>query len=216
MLLYRHGYLLLSLIAALLSVLCSSCKEEEGTNNEYDNWQARNERFFASLEDSMQQDAAHWQRFQTVTATDAPTDPTKYIYVKRLRSDDEVREVNDALNWETSDEKPLYTDSVRVAYRGRLIPSASHPNGLSFDYTYVGAYDRATTATKRFLVQGMVEGFTTALVNMKRGERWMVYIPHQLGYGSTEQNTIPAYSTLIFDIDLFDFCHVGSQLRPWQ
>ena len=217
MFLQRYSRLLLLLTAALVLPLCTSCKEEEGQDDEYADWQARNERFFATLEDSLLQDKTHWQRYKTFTATENSADElTKYIYVKVLRSDDEVRQANDALGWETNNESPLYTDSVRVAYRGRLIPTASYPKGLSFDYTYVGDYSRTTTATKRFLVSGLAEGFATAVMNMKRGDRWRVYIPHQLGYGSTEQTTIPAYSTLIFDIDLFDFCHADNQLRPWQ
>lgn len=217
MFLQKHSSLLMLLWAALLLPLCSSCKEEEGEDDEYANWQVRNEQFFASLEDSLQQDKAHWQRFLTFTAHgNRSTDRTQYIYVKSLRDDNDVRLANEALHWETNDEMPLYTDSVRVAYRGRLIPSKSSPKGKSFDYTYVGDYDRATTATSRFLVSNLVDGYATALINMKRGQRWRVYIPYQLGYGSTEQTTIPAYSTLIFDIDLFDFCHAGSQLRPWQ
>jgi FKBP-type peptidyl-prolyl cis-trans isomerase FklB len=37
---------------------------------------------------------------------------------------------------------------------------------------------------------------------MKVGERWEVYIPWQQGYGSSVSGTIPAYSTLIFDVNL--------------
>ena len=36
------------------------------------------------------------------------------------------------------------------------------------------------------------------------GERWMVYIPWQLGYGSSgsSDGNIPGYSALAFDIQL--------------
>src|SRR3712207_8949215 len=33
----------------------------------------------------------------------------------------------------TGSGSPLYTDSVKVNYRGRLIPSASHPTGMMFE-----------------------------------------------------------------------------------
>jgi len=40
---------------------------------------------------------------------------------------------------------------------------------------------------------------------MHRGEGWIVTIPYQLGYGTTESGVIPAYSTLVFEIFLMDF-----------
>ena len=43
------------------------------------------------------------------------------------------------------------------------------------------------------------------LMRMHRGDRWRVYIPYQLAYGSSARSSIPAYSTLIFDLQLEDF-----------
>ena len=46
----------------------------------------------------------------------------------------------------------------------------------------------------------------TAVLNMQRGDRWLVYIPYQLGYGASSSNSaVPSYSTLVFDIALADF-----------
>ena len=51
---------------------------------------------------------------------------------------------------------------------------------------------------------GVVDGFSTALQNMVEGDRWIVYIPYQLGYGSSEVASIRGtnYSTMRFDITL--------------
>jgi FKBP-type peptidyl-prolyl cis-trans isomerase FklB len=54
-------------------------------------------------------------------------------------------------------------------------------------------------------INGVVTGFGTALMRMHRGDRWRVYIPYQLAYGSSARSSIPAYSTLIFDLQLEDF-----------
>ena len=59
----------------------------------------------------------------------------------------------------------------------------------------------------------LVDGFTTALMSMHRGDHWTVYIPHQLGYGTSASGTVPAYSTLIFDLRLVDFSHPGTKLK---
>jgi FKBP-type peptidyl-prolyl cis-trans isomerase FklB len=57
---------------------------------------------------------------------------------------------------------------------------------------------------KTLLISSLVSGFATAVQNMHIGDRWLVYIPYDLGYGTTESSssTIPAYSTLVFDITL--------------
>ena len=51
----------------------------------------------------------------------------------------------------------------------------------------------------------LIDGFATALQQMRRGDRWMVYRPYQLGYGASGSGEIPGYSTLIFDLRLVDF-----------
>jgi FKBP-type peptidyl-prolyl cis-trans isomerase FklB len=51
----------------------------------------------------------------------------------------------------------------------------------------------------------VVSGFTTALLNMHPGDYWRVTIPYQLGYGATASGSVPAYSTLIFEIKLVEF-----------
>ena len=44
---------------------------------------------------------------------------------------------------------------------------------------------------------------------MRAGDRWMIYIPYQLGYGAKNNNKIPAYSTLVFDVTLAGSYHAG-------
>ena len=51
-------------------------------------------------------------------------------------------------------------------------------------------------------VRDLIEGFQTALMNMHKGDRWIVYIPWQKGYGKTKCDDIPGYSTLVFDLEL--------------
>ena len=57
----------------------------------------------------------------------------------------------------------------------------------------------------KFAVGSVVDGFSTALQHMRKGDKWRVYIPYELGYGTSDASTIPGYSTLIFDITMVDF-----------
>ena len=83
--------------------------------------------------------------------------------------------------------KPYYTSTVRVNYSGHL-------------YNTDENFDEATNTD--FLVTDVISGWTWALQNMTVGSKWEVIIPWQLGYGTTVTSSIPAYSTLVFTIEL--------------
>jgi FKBP-type peptidyl-prolyl cis-trans isomerase FklB len=133
---------------------------------------------------------------------------TDCIYVRILENHDAV---------ET--ESPLTNDSVRVSYQGRLMPTKQPINGTSFedgkvfDSTVYGVYNIKTNATARFKVSAMIPGFTTALLKMKKGDTWLVYIPYALAYGSSASGSVPAYSTLIFKMTLYDYAAEGVALQ---
>ncbi|MBR5847956.1 MAG: FKBP-type peptidyl-prolyl cis-trans isomerase, partial [Bacteroidaceae bacterium] len=57
-----------------------------------------------------------------------------------------------------------------------------------------------------FRVNGLIEGFSIALQNMRVGDRWVVYIPQELGYGRRASGPIPGCATLIFEIELLSIC----------
>lgn len=184
----------------------ASCSEETDEVDEYENWQQRNDEFFASLEDSLARGTGTWKKLKCFSKNPAEGTGTNtdYIYVKVIPT-----------GYETTDTvTPMFNDSVRVSYQGRLIPSdlTKSPEGNVFDGTVFGKYDVRTNATACFKVSGMARGFTTALLHMHRGDTWRVYIPYALGYGSSSQTSVPAYSTLIFDMTLYDIAEEGSAL----
>lgn len=55
-----------------------------------------------------------------------------------------------------------------------------------------------------------ISGWTIALQNMVVGEKWEVWIPYQLAYGTSDRKdsagnvSIPAYSTLVFEIEVME------------
>ena len=50
----------------------------------------------------------------------------------------------------------------------------------------------------------LVEGWIIALQQMRKGDKWEIYIPAELGYGNVSQPGIPAGSALTFEIELID------------
>jgi FKBP-type peptidyl-prolyl cis-trans isomerase FklB len=194
-------WLLVFLLSAGTVVSCSETDDEEAY--EYANWQARNDAYFATLEDSLSRGGSEWKKIKAYTKDEkTPGVNTDYIYIKVLKSGGDGP-------------SPLYSDSVRVAYRGRLIPSATYSNGYVFDQTYVGNYNFNTTSVLDGAVGGFTNGFATALLHMNRNDRWRVYIPYQLGYGVSGTTGIPGCSVLIFDLVLIDFAEETGKLYPW-
>ncbi len=53
-----------------------------------------------------------------------------------------------------------------------------------------------------FSLQQVVKGWTYGLTGLKEGDRVLLQIPPDLGYGSQEQANIPANSTLYFVVDI--------------
>lgn len=100
---------------------------------------------------------------------------------------------------------PYYTDSVSINYSGRLIPTEDYPDGYVFETSYLKNFDPALDVPVSSTVSGFVEGFSTALQQMHLGDKWRVTIPYQMGYGTVDKSIIPAYSTLVFEIELVDF-----------
>lgn len=86
--------------------------------------------------------------------------------------------------------RPLPDDKVTVHYEGRLL------DGTVFD----SSYKRGQPAS--FKVTQVIKGWTEALQIMPVGSKWTIYIPYELGYGSSGTGNISPYSTLIFDIEL--------------
>lgn len=169
-----------------------SCSESDDTPEEFPDWKNYNETFVQHLAtDSV---GHGWERIRNFSYVDNKEgQPSEYIYVKRIKNGEGVQ-------------KPIYTDSVDVHYQGRLLPSTTYSTGYVFDQSWLSGtqLDVDLNSPLRFTVSGVVDGFSTALQNMVVGDRWLVYIPYQLGYGYSTVGSISgtSYSTLLFDITL--------------
>ena len=86
---------------------------------------------------------------------------------------------------------PIATSTVRTHYHGTLI------DGTVFD----SSYQRGQPA--EFPVNGVISGWTEALMMMPVGSKWRLYLPHKLAYGERGAGgKIKPYAALIFDVEL--------------
>lgn len=189
----RRSLLLFASLLVSFTCLLTSCQEHDEPL-EYENWQVRNERYIDSIARVAQSNPSSWTRLHAYTYSNqlsADADNSHYVYVQKLESG-------------SGDYQPLFNDSVRIHYEGRLIASRSYPEGRVFDKSFLSTVaDLKTDVPSLFGVSGMVIGVSTALMHMVEGDHWRVYVPWALGYGKKSSSTsIPDYSTLIFDIRL--------------
>ncbi|MBE8719554.1 FKBP-type peptidyl-prolyl cis-trans isomerase [Sphingobacterium pedocola] len=83
-------------------------------------------------------------------------------------------------------------DEVVVHYRGALI------DGKQFD----SSYDRGQPINLE--LDRVIEGWKIGIPLMKVGSKYKFYIPYNLGYGERGSGEIPAFSTLIFEVELLE------------
>ena len=85
---------------------------------------------------------------------------------------------------------PTSRSIVSVHYRGTLI------DGKEFDNSY------KRNCPEAFRLCDVIDGWQIALQQMHVGDKWTIYIPSEMGYGSKASGPIPANSTLIFEVEL--------------
>ena len=202
-------------VVCLLPFGLTACSEQDDTVEEFANWQEVNEQYFSSLYAQTQQRIASgdssWKiiRKWSLPETSHP-EIDNYIVVQVLSEGQ-------------GEGCPLYTDSVRCMYEGRLIPSTNYSSGWVFNCSFAGTFDPSTATAAQFAVSDVVDGFSTALQNMRIGDHWKVYIPYNLGYGTKDNKDkttgsviVPAYSTLVFDVTLVSYHRAGASQPPFM
>ncbi len=88
--------------------------------------------------------------------------------------------------------KPTLTDKVKTHYHGTLI------DGTVFD----SSVERGQPIS--FPVNGVIRGWVEALQLMVPGDKWEIYVPFDLAYGSRATGKIKPFSTLIFTVELIE------------
>lgn len=82
-------------------------------------------------------------------------------------------------------------DSITVHYNGTKLDGTIFDSSLGTDPT-----------TFQLVEGGLIEGWIEALQLMNEGSKYKFYIPQNLGYGMSGNQTIEPFETIIFEIDL--------------
>lgn len=96
----------------------------------------------------------------------------------------------------TDGPSPQAGDRVTMHYRGLLTDSTQFDSSL----------DRGEPFEFRVGMGQVIKGWDEIVPMMKKGEKWRIVIPPDMGYGARGAgNAIPPNATLIFEMELLDF-----------
>ncbi len=90
--------------------------------------------------------------------------------------------------------KAMTGQKVSVHYTGTLL------DGKKFD----SSYDRKEPISFALGTGAVIKGWDEAISMMSKGGKAKVIIPSKMAYGERAQGPIPAFSTLVFDVELVD------------
>lgn len=91
-------------------------------------------------------------------------------------------------------EKPVQGDRLTVHYTGKLT------NGTKFD----SSVDRGEPFSFNLGVGQVISGWDEAFALLEQGDKATITIPSEAGYGNRAVGSIPAGSTLVFDVELLE------------
>lgn len=115
-------------------------------------------------------------------------------FLQNNRKNENVIETPSGLQYtvitEGKGEKPKASDKVRVHYHGTLL------NGSVFD----SSVQRGESIV--FPLNQVIAGWTEGVQLMSVGSKYRFFIPADLAYGNQPVGSIPAGSTLIFEVEL--------------
>ena len=114
----------------------------------------------------------------------------------------EYKARNEAFLAEKRGQEGVHELSGGVLYRvletgeGTVSPNLNSVVTVHYRGVLVGGKPEA------FRLKDVIEGWQIALQQMHVGDKWIVYIPQEKGYGRRACGPIPGASTLIFEIKL--------------
>lgn len=189
----KKSLYIFTLLAAFLAL--SSCSESEEVG-EFDNWKERNQLYVDSIAHLANTSTDGWTKIVAFNLSEevekANPNNNHFVYIQKIENG-------------AGETCPLYNDSIRVHYLGRLIPSSTYPQGYVFGKSYsTYTLNEATDVPTLLAVNQNVDGFATAVMRMVEGDVCKIVIPYYLGYGESGNSSggVPGYSALIFDVKL--------------
>jgi peptidylprolyl isomerase len=89
---------------------------------------------------------------------------------------------------------PKKGDVLKVHYTGVLT------DGRQFDSSRQGGPFQFTIGAGE-----VIQGWDAGLLEMRKGDRRILIVPPEMGYGAQGSGPIPPNATLLFDVELLDF-----------
>jgi FKBP-type peptidyl-prolyl cis-trans isomerase FklB len=118
------------------------------------------------------------------------------IWLEGNKSREEVITLPSGLQYEILEKgdgpQPKLEQKVKVHYHGTLT------NGKVFDSSV------ARNEPISFPLAAVIKGWQEGLQLMPLGSKYRLFIPPNLGYGGRTMGQIPAFSILIFEVELLD------------
>lgn len=163
-------------------LLVCSCKEDDN------NQEAEREAYRAEQDIAFQAKAKdpEYERWDA-------EDGSGYVFAKLIRKG--------------NGKKAYFNSRVSTYYKGYLTDGSLFDrrlveDGAPFKIAVSAAYSDYNSYYGTGEYRAGIYGWTVALQHMVEGDIYEVWIPQSLGYGEEDMSDIPAYSTLIFEIEL--------------
>lgn len=176
--------LLWILTFGFLGAAVGACGDDDNSINldKYQDWKEQNEAWLEQMEAKKNPDGSPY--FEKVVPA---WNPGAYILMHYF---------NDRA--QTADNlSPLYTSTVDVRYIGYDC------NDEPFDSSSIdNSYGRL--GIRRFAVNGLIQGWSIALMDMHVGDTAEIIIPYEIAYGTSSSGTLAPYSSLRFNLRLDD------------
>lgn len=122
-----------------------------------------------------------------------------HVSISPLKGETSESGVNIRVLEEGEGEPMTADDAAMVEYRGSLAATGE-------------VFDENFGSPRPMIAEGLIPGFTEALLSMREGGRYRVFIPASQGYGAESPGeAIPANSDLVFEVNVLE---IGRGLAP--